>query len=93
MNILETYTSRNTFDKAVNPMESRSLTPSSPPNSLSVKSNHVPSLSPINSSTESTPNSDSPPMKFKANDNDLLRGSKTKSILSSILNNKTGNKR
>lgn len=76
-------------DKAINSTESRSLTSTSPPNSLSVKQNHVPSLSPINSSTESTPTSDSPPMKFKSNNNDFLRGSKAKSILSSILNNKT----
>lgn len=66
--------------------------PSSPPRTLSAKQNHVPSLSPINSSTESTPTSDSPPMKFKSNTNDFFSGSKAKSILSSVLNNKNGNK-
>lgn len=71
----------------------RSIPPSSPPRTLSAKQNHVPSLSPINSSTESTPTSDSPPMKFKSNSNDFLRGSKAKSVLSSILNNKNANKR
>lgn len=66
-----------------------------PPSSLTlnVKQNHVPSLSPINSSTESTPTSDSPPMKLKSNSTDFLRGSKAKSMLSSILNNKTAKRR
>lgn len=47
--------------------ESRSVTPSPPPNtSLPLKLHHVPSLSPISSSAESSPESDSPPMKIKA---------------------------
>lgn len=87
--LTEQYTVRIMYDKAIC-TESRALTPSTPPTTLSVKQNHVPSLSPINSSTESTPTSDSPPMKLKASNNDFLRGSKAKSILSSILNNKTG---
>lgn len=93
LSFIETYTVRIALDKVMNSPETRSLTPSTPPNSLTVKQNHVPSLSPINSSTESTPTSDSPPMKFKASNNDFLRGSKAKSILSSILNNKTASKR
>lgn len=66
--------------------------PASPPKTLSAKQNHVPSLSPINSSTESTPTSDSPPMKIKSTSNDFFSGSKAKFILSSVLNNKNGNK-
>lgn len=47
--------------------ESRSITPSPPPNTLMVlKAQHVPSLSPISSSAESSPESDSPPMRIKA---------------------------
>lgn len=47
--------------------ESRSITPSPPPNTLlPLKSQHVPSLSPISSSAESSPESDSPPMRIKA---------------------------
>lgn len=88
--ILELYTSRVVPDCAAEP---RFASPASPPNLLSVKQNHVPSLSPINSSTETTPTNDSPPMKFKSSSNDFLRGSKAKSIISSILNNKATNKR
>lgn len=47
--------------------ESRSITPSPPPNTLlPLKSQHIPSLSPISSSAESSPQSDSPPMRIKA---------------------------
>lgn len=48
--------------------ESRSITPSPPPNELSLSKpvQHVPSLSPISSSAESTPESESPPMRLKA---------------------------
>lgn len=47
--------------------ESRSITPSPPPNTLlPLKNHHVPSLSPISSSAESSPESDSPPMRIKA---------------------------
>lgn len=49
--------------------ESRSITPSPPPNaptSLPLKQTHVPSLSPISSSAETSPMSESPPMKLKA---------------------------
>ncbi|XP_055601300.1 phospholipid-transporting ATPase VD isoform X2 [Uranotaenia lowii] len=50
--------------------ESRSITPSPPPNaptSLPLKQTHVPSLSPISSSAETSPMSESPPMKRQAN--------------------------
>lgn len=48
--------------------ESRSITPSPPPNSLLAlrPTQHIPSLSPITSSAESSPESDSPPMPIKA---------------------------
>ncbi|XP_055643308.1 phospholipid-transporting ATPase VD isoform X2 [Toxorhynchites rutilus septentrionalis] len=49
--------------------ESRSITPSPPPNapsSLPLKQTHVPSLSPISSSAETSPMSESPPMRVKA---------------------------
>ena len=48
--------------------ESRSITPSPPQNSLLAlrPTQHVPSLSPISSSAESSPESDSPPMPIKA---------------------------
>ena len=50
--------------------ESRSITPSPPlngPSSLPLKQHHVPSLSPISSSAETTPISESPPMRVKSN--------------------------
>ncbi|XP_055539760.1 phospholipid-transporting ATPase VD isoform X2 [Wyeomyia smithii] len=49
--------------------ESRSITPSPPPSapsSLPLKQTHVPSLSPISSSAETSPMSESPPMKLRA---------------------------
>lgn len=48
--------------------ESRSITPSPPLPTTSqlAKIHHVPSLSPISSSAESSPESDSPPMRIKA---------------------------
>lgn len=93
-NRTDQYSVRIVFNNDESTDTVRSIPPSSPPKTLSAKQNHVPSLSPINSSTESTPTSDSPPMKFKSNNsNDFLRGSKAKSVLSSILNNKNSNKR
>lgn len=46
--------------------ESRSITPSPTLPTTSLKLNHVPSLSPISSSAESSPESESPPMRIKA---------------------------
>lgn len=46
--------------------ESRSVTPSPPLPSTSLTLQHIPSLSPISSSAESSPESDSPPMRIKA---------------------------
>lgn len=94
LQLIDQYSVRIVFNNDESTDTIRSIPPSSPPKTLSAKQNHVPSLSPINSSTESTPTSDSPPMKFKSNNsNDFLRGSKAKSVLSSILNNKNANKR
>lgn len=95
-------------DKYTRLTESRSVTPSpppssaaaNPPNTLSIKQAHVPSLSPINSSAESTPTSDSPPMPIKYSGSDSSPGSRAKSIiaskittLTSMLNNKAHNKK
>lgn len=93
-------------DKYTRLSDTRSITPSpplapvNPPNTLSLKQNHVPSLSPINSSTESTPSSESPPMRTKANSNGYSPGARAKSIITarfttitSILNNKALNRR
>lgn len=46
--------------------ESRSVTPSPPLPATSITLQHIPSLSPISSSAESSPESDSPPMRIKA---------------------------
>lgn len=93
-------------DKYTRLTESRSITPSpppaqtNPPNTLSIKAQHIPSLSPINSSAESSPTSDSPPMKVKSNNNSFSPSIRAKSIiqskittLTSMLNNKSHNKR
>lgn len=93
-------------DKYTRLTESRSITPSppppqtNPPNTLSIKAQHIPSLSPINSSAESSPTSDSPPMKVKSNNNSLSPSNRAKSIIQSkittltaMLNNKNHNKR
>lgn len=45
--------------------ESRSVTPSPPLPSTSITMQHIPSLSPISSSAESSPESESPPMRIK----------------------------
>lgn len=68
--------------------ESRSVTPSPPPNlSFSLpKSNHIPSLSPISSSAESSPLSESPPMKVKSLSNNASPAVKAKTIITSKLN-------
>lgn len=95
-------------DKYTRLTESRSITPSppptsltiNPPNTLNIKPTHVPSLSPINSSAESTPSSDSPPMRIKSSSNGFSPGSRAKSMitskittLTSMLNNKAHNKK
>lgn len=75
------------------------MTPSPPPNGTGgtiSKQQHIPSLSPINSSTESTPKTKSPQMKIKSISSSLSPTAKAKTIitskistLTSILNNKT----
>ncbi|XP_052894439.1 phospholipid-transporting ATPase VD isoform X1 [Anopheles moucheti] len=59
----------NIGDRYARLTESRSITPSPPPNapsSLPLKAAHVPSLSPISSSAETSPMSESPPMRLKS---------------------------
>ncbi|XP_055916558.1 phospholipid-transporting ATPase VB isoform X1 [Eupeodes corollae] len=89
-------------DRYTRLQESRSITPSPPP-SLSFTlptQNHIPSLSPISSSAESTPTSDSPPMKMKYNPNCLSPTGRAKEVINnkfktftSFLNTKTPVKR
>lgn len=71
----------NTNDNYLRLSESRSITPSPPPNiSLPLKNQHVPSLSPISSSAESSPESESPPMRLKA----VTPTERVKSIVSKL---------
>jgi phospholipid-translocating ATPase len=61
--------------------ESRSITPSPPLPTTSKKLHHVPSLSPISSSAESSPESDSPPpMRIKA----ITPTGRVRSIIDSV---------
>ncbi|EDW57650.1 phospholipid-transporting ATPase VD isoform X1 [Drosophila virilis] len=84
--------------------ESRSVTPSPPPNLLFAMpaQSHQPTLSPISSSPESTPNSESPspPMKSKALSNSISPTGRAKAVINSkitsiatFLNAKTQGKR
>ncbi|XP_034472597.1 probable phospholipid-transporting ATPase VA isoform X1 [Drosophila innubila] len=84
--------------------ESRSVTPSPPPNLLFAMpaQSHQPTLSPISSSPESTPNSESPspPMKNKAISNSISPTGRAKAVINSkitsiatFLNAKTQGKR
>ena len=71
----------NSNDHYLRLSESRSVTPSPPPNiSLPLKTQHVPSLSPISSSAESSPESESPPMRLKA----VTPTERVKSIVSKL---------
>lgn len=72
----------NSNDHYLRLSESRSITPSPPPNTLlPLKPHlHVPSLSPISSSAESSPESDSPPMRIKA----VTPTERVKSIVSKL---------
>lgn len=71
----------NSNDHYLRLSESRSITPSPPPNiSLPLKNQHVPSLSPISSSAESSPESESPPMRLKA----VTPTERVKSIVSKL---------
>ncbi|XP_068140555.1 phospholipid-transporting ATPase VD isoform X1 [Drosophila tropicalis] len=86
--------------------ESRSVTPSPPPNLLFAMptQNHQPTLSPISSSAESSPNSESespsPPMKSKSLSNSISPTGRAKAVINSkitsiatFLNAKTQGKR
>uniref|UniRef100_A0AAG5DVZ4 Phospholipid-transporting ATPase n=1 Tax=Anopheles atroparvus TaxID=41427 RepID=A0AAG5DVZ4_ANOAO len=62
-------TAASVGDRYARLTESRSITPSPPPtapSSLPLKATHVPSLSPISSSAETSPMSESPPMRIKS---------------------------
>ncbi|CAD7086518.1 unnamed protein product [Hermetia illucens] len=74
--------------------ESRSVTPSPPPTNLSLplsKPNHqhIPSLSPISSSAESTPISESPPMKIKSISSNVSPTGRARTLINSKLNTLT----
>lgn len=86
--------------------ETRSITPSPPPQtgasaiSTSLKQQHIPSLSPISSSAESTPSSKSPKVKVKRANSSMSPTIRAKTIITSkistitsILNNKTHSKK
>lgn len=85
--------------------ESRSITPSPPPTSTSaissaLKQQHIPSLSPISSSAESTPSSKSPKVKVKRAHSSMSPTVRAKTIITSkistitsILNNKAHSKK
>lgn len=78
-------------DRYTRLLESRSVTPSPPPNlgfPLPTQ-NHIPSLSPISSSNETTPTSESPPLKAKnANNNGsgVSPTGRAKAVLNSKIN-------
>ncbi|KAH8412397.1 hypothetical protein KR009_001802 [Drosophila setifemur] len=93
-------------DRYIRLAESRSVTPSPPPNLLFAlpAQSHQPTLSPISSSAESSPNSESespsPPMKSKALSNSISPTGRAKAVINSkitsiatFLNAKTQGKR
>ncbi|XP_016962031.1 phospholipid-transporting ATPase VD isoform X1 [Drosophila biarmipes] len=93
-------------DRYIRLAESRSVTPSPPPNLLFAlpAQSHQPTLSPISSSAESSPNSESespsPPMKNKALSNSISPTGRAKAVINSkitsiatFLNAKTQGKR
>lgn len=98
------HSSHSIADRYTRLAESRSITPSPPPNSmtpLALKTQqHIPSLSPISSSAETTPTSESPTLKIKTIGNNVTPTKRAKSIitskissLSSMLNNRSNNKK
>lgn len=72
--------------------ESRSVTPSPPPNSIQFKPStvHVPSLSPISSSAETTPTSDSPPMRIRTTPTACVRSLVSKFPMASQILSSSG---
>lgn len=98
------HSSHSITDRYTRLAESRSITPSPPPNSMTPlalkQQQHIPSLSPISSSAETTPTSESPTLKIKTIGNNVTPTKRAKSIitskissLSSILNNRSNNKK
>ncbi|XP_036320594.1 probable phospholipid-transporting ATPase VD isoform X2 [Rhagoletis pomonella] len=71
--------------------ESRSVTPSPPPNLSYIlpSRTHIPSLSPINSSAETTPTSDSPPLKIKSISNSIAQTGRAKAVINSKITSLT----
>lgn len=78
-------------DRYIRLAESRSVTPSPPPNlafNIPTQS-HIPSLSPISSSAESTPTSESPPMKMKSLSHAISPTGRAKAAINSKINSIT----
>ncbi|XP_075151273.1 phospholipid-transporting ATPase VD isoform X1 [Haematobia irritans] len=78
-------------DRYVRLAESRSVTPSPPPNlvfNIPTQS-HIPSLSPISSSAESTPTSESPPMKMKSLSHNISPTGRAKAAINSKITSLT----
>ncbi|KAL9875821.1 phospholipid-transporting ATPase VD isoform 1-T4 [Glossina fuscipes fuscipes] len=79
-------------DRYMRLSESRSVTPSPPPNfsfSLPTIQPHIPSLSPISSSAETTPTSESPPMKMKSLSQTISPTGRAKAVLNSKITSLT----
>uniref|UniRef100_A0A1A9WFZ2 Phospholipid-transporting ATPase n=1 Tax=Glossina brevipalpis TaxID=37001 RepID=A0A1A9WFZ2_9MUSC len=73
-------------DRYIRLSESRSVTPSPPPNlsfGPATIQQHIPSLSPISSSAETTPSSESPPMKMKSLSQTISPTGRAKAVLNS----------
>ncbi|KFB52591.1 AGAP010026-PA-like protein [Anopheles sinensis] len=85
-------TNASVGDRYARLTESRSITPSPPPNapsSLPLKATHVPSLSPISSSAETSPMSESPPMRIKSMTTPTAR---VKSLVAKLSNVASGSR-
>lgn len=96
MNSLDSSTANDSYLRL---HESRSITPSpTPPNQLAINkhSQHIPSLSPISSSAETSPTSESPEMRIKTlkiptkRAKDIISSKLTR--LSTLMNNRVTNK-
>ncbi|KAG4068488.1 hypothetical protein HA402_004829 [Bradysia odoriphaga] len=93
----------NLADRYTRLTESRSITPSPPPtgsSAISLKQQHIPSLSPISSSAESTPDTKSPKVKVKRAQSSMSPTVRAKTIITSkistitsMLNNKAHSKK
>ncbi|XP_036212628.1 phospholipid-transporting ATPase VA isoform X3 [Bactrocera oleae] len=79
------------IDRYTRLAESRSVTPSPPPNLAYVlpTQTHIPSLSPISSSAETTPTSESPHMKIKSFSNSISPTGRAKAAINSKISSLT----